>query len=321
MATVSNVLNGKPSVSQGFITRVRAAVDELGYVADSHASRLRSGKHSLAGVVVPDLSNPMFGAFVSTLERLARDDGFDLLVVSSANDPDQEAERLRSIRSWRPAGLIVIPCDGRLSARLPRGGNPPIVVADRIPDDGGFDLVAVDNAKSAAAIAAHLAGEGHRTCLVAGSMLAISNVRERWEGAAAAAGPMAIEMVESGLDRGVIRDRLRARLSAGTRPDALFTLDHLTTLVAYQLLAELGVSIPRDIAFASFDDTEWMHLVTPPITAVRQPVEEMARAAWTQFIRRLSGGDAVPRTLRLSCAIEIRGSSLRRTGLPDNAAA
>jgi len=320
-ATVSNVLRGKPNVSQGFAARVRAAVDELGYVADSHASRLRSGKHSLAGVVVPDLSNPMFGTFVSTLERLARDDGFDLLVVSSANDPEQEAERLHSIRSWRPAGLIIIPCDGGLAERLPKGDRPPIVVADRIPEHGGFDLVAVDNARSAAAIAAHLVGQGYRSCLVAGSTLAISNVRERWEGAVGAAGGMAITMVESGLDCARIRERLRPHLAEGTRPDALFTLDHVTTLVAYRLLAELGLSIPRDIAFAGFDESEWMRLVTPPVTAVRQPVEEMAEAAWKQFVRRLSGGEAMPRTLRLPCTIEIRGSTLRPPGLPENAVA
>ena len=129
---------------------------------------------------------------------------------------------------------------------------------DRIPDDGAFDLVALDNARSAAAIAAHLAETGHRSCLVAGSMLAISNVRERWEGAAAAAGPMTIAMLESGLDRAVIRRHLRDRLSKAPRPDALFTLDHATALVAYEVLADLSLSIPDDIGFASFDETEWM---------------------------------------------------------------
>ena len=320
-ATVSNVLNGKPTVSQDFIARVRAAVDELGYVADSNASRLRSGRHSLAGVVVPDLSNPMFGAFVSTLEHLARDDGFDLLVVSSANAPEQEAERLKSIRSWRPAGLIVIPCDGAFSARLPKGGNPPIVVADRIPDDGAFDLVAVDNARSAGAVTSHLAQGGRRSCLVAGSTLAISNVRERWEGAASAAGAMTMAMIELGLDPVAIRRQLQERLRQAPRPEALFTLDHVTTLVAFQVLAELDLSIPRDIAFASFDETEWMRLVTPPVTAVRQPVEAMARAAWAQLMRRMAGDAAPPHTLRLSCAIEIRGSTLRSSGRPRTAAA
>ncbi len=320
-ATVSNVLNNKASVSPAFSNRVRRAVEELGYVADSNASRLRSGKHSLAAVVVPDLTNPVFSAFVSTLERAARQDGFNLLVVSCDNAADQEADRLRSIRSWRPAGLIVIPCDGALAARLPQGACLPIVVADRIPDDAAFDLIAVDNAQAAGVVAAHLAAQGHRSCLVVGSTLSISNVRERWEGASAAAGPMTIRLLEAGLDPSLLRRRLRDRLTGGPPLDAMFTLDHVTTLVAYQLLAELGVSIPRDMAFASFDEAEWMRLVVPPITAVRQPIEAMAEAAWRQLMRRLAGQGSAPNILRMTCAVEIRGSTLRRRGEPNTAAA
>lgn len=290
-----------------------AAVEELGYVADSNASRLRSGRHSLAGIVVPDLTNPMFAAFVSTLESLARDDGFDLLVVSSANTPEQEAERLNAIRSWRPAGLIVIPCDGGLAARLPRGGYPALVVADRIPDEAAFDLVAVDNARAAGAITAHLASQGYRTCLVVGTTLAISNVRERWEGAVAAAGTMTLQFLDVGLDPSAVRARLKAHLSRPLRADALFSLDHVTSLIAYQTIADLDLDMPGDIAFASFDETEWMRLVRPPITAVSQPVEDMARASWKRLMRRISGEDCDAETVRLTCSIAIRGSTLRRS--------
>ena len=308
-ATVSNVLNRKASVSPAYADRVKAAVAELGYVADQHAARLRSGRHSLAGVVVPDLANPMFSAFVSTLEHLARQDGFDLLVVSSANTPTEEAERLSTLRSWRPAGLIVVPCDGALAERLPRGDYPPIVVADRIPDGGDFDLVAVDNAHAAGLVAAHMAEVGHRTCLVAGTTLKISNVRERWEGVLTKSGAMVPRLIETGLDPASVRARLREQLGGPQRPDALFTLDHVTTLLAYEEVAALGLTIPNDLAFASFDETEWMRLVTPGLTAVRQPVEEMARTAWTRLLRRMAHPHAAPETVRLACTVTLRGST------------
>lgn len=320
-ATVSNALNGKPSVSPHIARRVREAAEALGYAADNHASRLRSGKRALAGVVVPDLSNPMFGAFVSTLERAARRDGLDLLVVSSANDPAEEAERLRALRSWRPSGLIVIPCDGGLAGRLPPGAMPPIVVADRIPDAPAFDLVAVDNAASAGAMVSHLAANGFRSGLVAGTSLAISNVRERWEGALAAAGPLALTMLECGLAAAGIRETLLARLARGPRPDVLFSLDHVTSLLAFRALAELGLRIGRDIGFASFDETEWMRLVTPPITAVCQPVEQLAEAAWRRLALRMDGDDGSSTVTRFACALQFRGSTLRLPGRPDTEAA
>ena len=311
VATVSNVLNGKPSVSPEFAERVRRAVHELGYVVDIGASRLRSRKSLLAGVVVPDLTNPMFAAFVSTLEHLARVDNFDLVVVSARNSPDEEADRLANIRSWRPAGVIVIPCDGAFRSRLPAGFAIPTVLADRIPDDDGFDLVAVDNGPAAAAIAQHLDENGIESCLVVGTRLSISNVRERWEGARGAARRMHMELLEIGIDDPAGIDRLERKLRRPSRPQAIFALDHATALAAYRLTADLGLGIPEDIAFASFDEMEWMQLVSPQITAVRQPVEEMAEQAWALLSRRLRGDIDAPVTRRLRCAVKIRGSTPR----------
>ncbi|MBP7001618.1 LacI family DNA-binding transcriptional regulator [Amaricoccus sp.] len=307
VATVSNVLNRKASVSPEIAERVRAAVDALGYVRDQRAARLRSGESRLVGVIVPDLTNPMFAAFLSTLEQRARLDGYDLVVVSAHNQPGEEAQRLRHLRGWRPAGLIVIPCDGALEERLPPGLAVPIVVADRIPDAPGFDLVAVDNAAAAATLVRRLARQGCRDCLVAGTSLRISNVRERWEGALGAAGGMRLDLVEVGFE-----DHAPPALEARLReevPDAVFCLDHETTLAVYQLAARLGIAVGEDLAFASFDEMEWMRLVTPPVSAARQPVEEMAERAWRLLVGRIGGDEAPPERLRLTCAVTFRGST------------
>lgn len=312
VATVSNVLNGKASVSPEFAERVTKAVRELGYVVNIGASRLRSGKSALAGVVVPDLVNPMFAGFVSTLEHAARLDGYDLVVVSARNDPAEEADRLSNIRSWRPAGLIVIPCDGAFATRLPEGHPIPTVVADRIPDDPGFDLVAVDNGPASAAVARHLGETGARRCLVVGSSLAISNVRERWEGVLSAGAATAFEFFPVGFESAERFAALAQRLTGPDRPDALFALDHMTSLTLYRTLGRLGLRVPDDVAYASFDEMEWMRLVAPGLTAVRQPVEEMAQTAWALLARRMRGDHGPPVTHRLTCAVEIRGSTRPR---------
>jgi LacI family transcriptional regulator len=265
----------------------------------------------LAGVVVPDLTNPLFAAFVSTLEHLARLDKFDLVVVSARNDPAEEASRLANIRSWRPAGLIVIPWDGAFESRLPPGFSIPTVLADRIPDDPDFDLVAVNNGPAAGAVARHLDRNGYETCIVVGSMLSISNVRERWEGAKANSQRMRLEMLEIGIDDPAGLDRLERRLRADRRPQAIFALDHTTALHTYRLMADIGIAIPREMAFASFDDMEWMQLVSPPLTAVRQPVEEMAEQSWALLNRRIENAASAPITKRLRCSVEIRGSTPR----------
>jgi LacI family transcriptional regulator len=311
VATVSNVLNGKPSVSPDIVLRVNAAVRELGYVVDIAASRLRSRKALLAGVVVPDLTNPMFASFVSTLEHAARGDGYDLVVVSARNSAAEEADRLANIRAWRPAGLIVIPVDGAFAERLPKGLAIPTVLADRIPDLAGFDLIAVDNGPSAGAVARHLDDQGYSSCLVIVSRLSITNVRERWEGAQAAARHMKLEVLEIGIDDPDGLACVHKRLHSTPRPQAIFCLDHGTALLVYRMLDEAGIAVPGDTAFASFDDMEWMQLTSPRITAIRQPVEVMAEQSWSLLSRRLKGDVSEPVTRRLHCAVEIRGSTPR----------
>ena len=184
------------------------------------------------------------------------------------------------------------------------------MVADRIPDARRFDLVAVDNAASAGAVVRHLGEQGIGDCLVVGTSLRISTVRERWEGAMAAAGAMRIEFMAVGFDDHAplaLADRMRT-----APPEALFCLDHETTLAVYVLLRELGVCAGSDVAFASFDEKEWMRLVAPGVTAVRQPVEEMAECAWTMLRRRIAGDAGPPLTRRLRCAVTFRGSTKAR---------
>jgi LacI family transcriptional regulator len=122
---------------------------------------------------------------------------------------------------------------------------------------------------------------------------------------------MALELLEIGIDDPVGLDAFERRLRERPKPEAIFALDHGTALATYRLVRELGLKIPADIAFASFDDMEWMQLVGSGVTAVRQPVEAMAEQAWSLLSRRLAGETGEPVTRRLRCAIEIRGSTAR----------
>lgn len=323
MATVSNVLNARRGVAPHLAERVHAAVEELGYIADVAASRLRSRRSTVAGVLVPDISNEFFGEFVSVLETAARRDGYDLLIVSSGGDPAQEAARMRALVTWRPAGVIVVPCDDALAARkLATANGVHMVVADRIPADATFDVVSVDNGAIALRATQHLMDRGHRDILTIASSLTISNMRERVEGArAAASGNLSLEVLECGLNLHQSHDTIHARLAQRPLPTAIFALDNIVTLGALSALAEHGLAVPRDVALVGFDDAEWMRVVTPPLTTVRQPVEDLAQASWARLMARIGGDVTPPQLVRLQCSLEIRASSGQNRGVPGIAAA
>jgi LacI family transcriptional regulator len=324
-ATVSNVLGGRRNVAPELRARVREAVRQLGYVVDHGASRLRSGRALVIGALVPDLANPFFSAFVAALEALVRQDGYALLVAGSGAHPEHEAQRLRALVAWRPAGIVVIPADDAFAARsVPMGAGVPVVVADRIPDRTDHDVVGVDNAAAAAKATRHLLGFGHESLLVVASSRKLGNVRERIAGVEAAlagAQPgLRAEIVEAGFDGAQIRTTLRRCLHASTRPTAVLTLNIDATLSALEAIAHSRLAVPRDLALVSFDDYEWMRVASPAISAVRQPTEAIAEAVWARMRARIDGDSSPPQELRLACAFEARASSDWRVG-PARAAA
>lgn len=312
-ATVSNVLNARRSVAPELAARVRAAVAELGYVADLNASRLRSRRSHVVGLLVPDLGNPFFGTLAAVLEAEARRDGYDLLIGCSGDDPAQEAARLRALLTWRPAGLIVVPCDGELGGRdLAEAAGVTLIACDRIPSGKPLDLVAVDNRGAARDVMRHLLASGRRHILLAAARARISNIAERCAAAAAeaAAAGARLEVLEVGISLAENRARLAARLAAAPLPDAIFALNNIAALGALAALDAAGLAVPDDVALVGFDDTPWMEVAAPPLTAVSQPVAALARAAWARLMARLAGDAAPPQEVRLPCTLEMRGSSL-----------
>ena len=316
-ATVSNVLTGRRHVDPELANRVRTIVDELGYRRDVAASALRSTQRSVVGVVVPLFTNPFFAELVDRLEREARTAGKRLVVTASENDPEEETRQIEALTAWRPAGVIAVPCDGTFAGRasLDRDGIPYVVV-DR-PLDAGVkvDTVAVDNVAAAAEGARGLLGLGHRRLLVVASSTALGNIRERLSGidAAMAAVPDArAEVLEVGFEPEEIARRLAERLAESPLPTAIFTLNSTLTLGTLKALGPLGLEIPRDVSLLGFDDYEWMEVFRPPLSAIHQPVAELAQAAWQRLaaltgMAPLAGAPALCH-LRLPCSLAWRGS-------------
>jgi LacI family transcriptional regulator len=319
-ATVSNVLTGRRHVDPELTSRVRASIEALGYRRDVAASALRSSQRTVVGAILPELGNPFFAELVDRLEREARLAGRRLLVATSGGDPAEEERQVAAITAWRPAGIIAVPCDGTFAARtaLEHEGIP-FVVIDRPLDDGGqVDTIAVDNFTAACEGTQRVLEFGHRQILVVVSSTAIGNIRERLAGIDTAIADVAgarAEVIEAGNDVAVIAQALAARLGRQPRPTAIFTLNNVLTLGTLKALAARALAIPDDISLLGFDDYDWMEVYRPPLCAIRQPVAEMAHAAW-QRLAALTGaapmeGASTLCHVRLPCTLAWRGSVAR----------
>lgn len=313
--TVSNVLTGRRRVDPALAERVRAAVEDLGYMRHAAASLLRSSRTTVIGAVVPDLPDTFCATFVGKIEELARAHGYRTLVAGSGEDPEEELAQVQALAAWRPAGVLIIPTDDRFRAgQFLAAAGIPVVAVDRVTDTMPVDSIGIDNAAEAGRAAAHLADLGHKRVLVVASSLALNNISQRAAGACSAlAGRAAVEVVQGieGEPYGpAIAEAVSQRLGRRPLPTALLALTGHATLGAVLALQQRGLVVPRDVSLIGFDDNEWMKIMHPAISAVRQPVEALARSAWDQLASRLRG-ERMPRArVRLACSLELRESAV-----------
>jgi LacI family transcriptional regulator len=315
IATVSNVFSGSKPVTPEIQARVRAAAEALSYQVDKAASRLRSGQTRVVGVLVPDLDDLFFTSLVSQIEVLAQKDRYEIIVASSRDDAGLERSRLQALLAWRPAGLIAVPCTDAFPAGLAAELHRlPLVFADRVPPEGSsVDTVAIDNRAAGALAASHLVAHGHSDIVLAASSLTISPIRERIAGAVAFVRQTCgreVRIVELGSNAERAAAAFRAWLDANPLPSAAIALTNVTTLGALSAFARLDIDIPDQVSFIAFDDYPWMSARKTPLTAIRQPVAEMAAMAWERLRLRMTGHGDAPEAIILQAALEARDSVL-----------
>ena len=307
VATVSNVLSGDKPVRAASIEKVMAAVKALHYRVNPAASYLRSGRSKIVAAVVPSLDNPFFPTILAAVEAGCQRDGYELIVASSANQPEVEEARIRALMHWKPAGFIIIPCSSELPSRKQiEAARIPLVFADRAPDGEAGDFVEIDNVTAGASAARHLVQLGHRHITVCTPSLLVRNLRERIQGVAQVLAEFGAEpvVVETGL--GGVPEALpgeaEAQIAGAT---AIIALMNTTTLQVLGALNRAGRSIPRDVSLVGFDDYSWMPVARPSITAIRQPVDLIGRLAWSQLLERINGatGEAVHRRLPIELVL------------------
>ncbi|MGB3386346.1 MAG: LacI family DNA-binding transcriptional regulator [Pseudaminobacter sp.] len=313
IATVSNVFSGNKPVNAELRERVEKAAKELSYQLDRAASQLRSGHARVVGVLVPDLDDVFFTSLVSRIEVMGMRDGYDVIVASSRDDTELEESRLRALLGWRPSGLIAVPCSDTVPALLKKeAGHLPMVFADRIAPEGSFvDTVAIDNHEAGAIAAAYLLEQGHREIVLAASNLAISPIRERIRGVVdvmqkrTGMQPTVIELSSNG-ERGI--EIFSRWLERNAHPFAIIGLTNVTTLSALSALARHHIDIPETVSVIGFDDYPWMSARKTALTAIRQPIEEMAQVIWERLSKRMAGDRSAPHHAVLNTSLQVRNS-------------
>ena len=296
IATVSAALNRSAPVSEQTRARVLAAAQQLGYSPNGIARSLRRGHTRLIALVVSDITNPFFGALARAVETAALESGFAVIVSNTDENPQREREALQMLREQRVAGVLLAPC-GR-GADYPSGLDAiqalPLVTLDREVAGLQRDFVGLDNAAAGRIVTEYLIRLGHRRIGFVGGPTGLANADARragYEAALRAAGlaPDATLVVNGGFREEEAFDAVQPLLTRPERPTALVAANNVMALGCMQAIHALGFRCPHDLSIAGIDDMPWSAALSPPLTAVAQPIEAMARRACDRLLARIEG--------------------------------
>ncbi len=285
-------------------------------------------RRKVVGVVVPSVAQPYVPDLLSWIEDELHREGYAMLVGSSGSTREQQAGRVHRILDEGASGLIAYPVDYEpdpaLFAHLGER-NFPVVLIDRHLLGLAIDAVLPDNVGGAYAAVSHLADLGHRRiAFVSTDNLSTSSVAERLQGYQQALAAHGITVddrlicaelpVTSRWPRdttgGVKGHAARiGRFLERERPTAVFTLHDYLAADVLEAAEGLGLRVPGELALASFDDDPRAAHLAVPLTAVRQPREQLGRLAAQLVVERIEGRRTETSRIVLPTQLVVRRSS------------
>lgn len=321
VGTVSNVLNRPEEVSAESADRVTRAIEELGYVRNDAARKLRAGVSTTVGFVVLDGQNPFYNDVVRGAEDEATRHGIAILYGNTDEDHRRERLYLDLFEEQQVRGLLIAPY-GDVTSRLQRlhARGIATVLVDRFSGDGRFSSVSVDSVAGGRLAVEHLIEGGRRRIAFVGGPFDIRQVNDRLAGARVAAenagGHVDLEVVATGamtVEEGV---RAGTRIIARPRrewPDALFAANDLLALGLLQSLVVDGrMLVPDDIAIIGFDDIAFAAAAAVPLSSIRQPSRMIGRTALRIVLEEAADPDSIARQTVFPPELVVRASTRPR---------
>ena len=293
--TVSRALNEQTRalVNPETAERVLRAAEELGYRPNPIARGLKTNRSFTVGVVIPDLTNPLFPPIMRGIEDRLAQAGYTALIVNTDNDGDRERSQITAMRARQVDGFIA--ATARLDHELlSEVAGTPLVLVNRNFEDRSVPAVAVDDRAGIGLAVAHVSGLGHRRIGHLAGPQNVSTGHRRYLGFLDAMQAAKLEVPE-----GAISFTAALTESEGARSSAelLERQPQVTAIVAgndrlaigcYDTLTALGLQCPQDVSIVGFNDMPFVDRLRPPLTSVRVPQREIGTAAADLLLQLLA---------------------------------
>jgi len=293
VATVSRAFNFPDKVTRSTRELVERVARELDYVPNASARTLRTQRSRALGVVLPTLLNPTFAECLQGIARAAIAGGYAIIPVTTGYQLDEEERAVHLLLAGNVDGLILVVSNPSTSAALARlrGTATPYVLAyNRHPE---HPCVTVDGEAAVADAVARLVLHGHRRiAMVSGTLAASDRAQQRYRGyrrGMADAGLKAPPLIEVPFVESAV-DALAGVLQAPGRPTALVCSNDLLAIRSIRAAHLSGLAVPDDLSVIGFDGIALGEDLTPALTTIAQPNDDIGRRSVELLIQAMAGG-------------------------------
>jgi LacI family transcriptional regulator len=315
--TASRALNEdtRGLVNEETARRVLAAAEQLGYRPNPIARGLKTNRSYTIGVLIPDLTNPLFPPILRGIEDRLEEGGYTPLIANTDNDPERERIDWLAMRARQVDGIVAATArrDHELLDELAGSGIPLVLVNRRAPDSG-IPSATADDRRGIRLAVEHLTGLGHSRIAHIAGPLELSTGLDRHEGFHEAMRDAGLEpdpglvVVSRAFTEAGGAEACADLLGRGAGPTAIVAANDLIALGCYDVLAERGVPCPDEISVIGFNDMPFAGRFQPPLTTIRIPHYGLGTAAAQLMLERLQNVRE-PSDVRLEPSLVVRGST------------
>jgi DNA-binding LacI/PurR family transcriptional regulator len=315
-STVSRYLNGQLRVSPATEARVLEAVSELGYVPNAAARNLARRRSGVIGFVVPEISNPYFGAIADYVVEAVERHGRLVLLCSHRSQSVKQSSYIDLLASGAIDGMLYLGSfrsNERLAVAI-ADGLPVVVLDEPIAGLPPVHTVVMDDYAGGYQATSYLVALGHRRIAFVSGPAELGSVQERYRGYCDALRKGGIETEEQVNLAGQFTEQfgmsaLPHLLSPAQPPTAAFVASDYIALGLMSAAEAHGIRVPDDLSVVGFDDIRFSQYVQPRLSTIRSPLERLAHVGVELLFERLADPDAPARTEVLPVELVIRESA------------
>ncbi|MFF0249617.1 LacI family DNA-binding transcriptional regulator [Streptosporangium sandarakinum] len=323
--TVSRALTGKDQVSESTRALIVAEAKRLGYVPNSHARSLVSGRTMVIGLVITNPSNTFYAALISAVERQCRAAGYSVLLLVTEDSDENEERAVQQLLRFGVDGVLGVATQSRSDVwdGLSEANIPVVQISRDIPGRG-LDFVGIDVESAIADAVVRVARPGVRRIWLLEEDLRVSTVAARIAGFRRALDELGIAHEHSLVLKVPTRRTSGASLpwrpddayalaanliTPDNHPDLMITANDYFALGVYRAVRECGLAVPDDVRVLGYGDHPFAAYLQPALTTIRLPADEAGTAAVDLLLRRIADPDRPLTSTRLPAELIERRST------------